>query len=156
MSSVLERASDYEKQRGKPMPSLNHGVIQMRIGGEFLTDPKYTVASEVTLDLGTSPNLVPDLLVFDKLKLDLRHDQVQSTEVPILIVEILSPPQGTFELLQRVDRYFEHGVKSCWIVYPTSGSITVYGQDGFEQTLSEGVVEDPVTELKVDLQRIFD
>ena len=155
MAVAHRRLSDYERERGKPVPSFNHGIIQAQLGAEFLPHPDYNVGSEITLDLGTPPNPTPDILVFKKAKLDLRRDKIRTTEPPVSVVEILSPTQGSFELMQRLDRYFEHGIRSCWVVYPTSASVTIYDADGTEKTWSEGVVEDTTTGLTADLDRVF-
>jgi len=35
-TATLDAISEYERERGKPMPSLNHGTVQMRLGSELL------------------------------------------------------------------------------------------------------------------------
>ena len=58
--------------------------------------------------------------------------------------------------MQRIDRYFSHGVNTCWIVYPTSKSITIYEQGKEAVTISQsGKVTDPCTGLEADLDRLF-
>lgn len=156
MSAVLEQhLSKYEQERGKPMPSQHHGIIQMNLGAPWVSSQKYRVASELTLDLGEKPFLTPDLSVFLRVPISWRHDKIRVSEPPLLVVEILSPTQGSFELMQRIDRYFAHGVKSCWVVYPTSQSVTIHTTDGAEQTITEGLATDPVTGLTADLGAVF-
>jgi hypothetical protein len=49
---VLEVISDYELERGKPIPTLNHGIIQsnLTIGLGVKYKSLYRVAGEVVLD----------------------------------------------------------------------------------------------------------
>ncbi|MFT5468326.1 MAG: Uma2 family endonuclease [Verrucomicrobiales bacterium] len=159
MNAVLERKelSDYEKERGKPMPSRQHGLVQMQLGGQWITNSDFQVQSEVTLELAERPNLTPDLSVFPRKTIDWRHDEIRVSEPPIMVVEILSPTQGSFELMQRIDRYFNHGVKSCWVVYPTSRSLTIYTAEGSEKTVTvdDKTATDPATGLTADLGIVF-
>ena len=138
------------------MPSYHHGVVQTRLGSQFDQEDLFVVASELTLEMGEPPNCTPDLSVFPKEKIDWQHDEIRKAAAPITVVEILSPRQGSFELMHRIDRYFSHGVKTCWIVYPTSKSVTVYEKGKEPVTTSQsGLVEDPSTGLKADLARLF-
>ncbi len=156
MSSTLERQiSDYEKERGKPMPSKHHGAIQTNLSGLWFDHPDYRTLSELTLDLGEKPDLTPDLCVIPRQPLDLMHDEIRMTTAPLQVVEILSPTQGTHEILQRFDRYFAWGVKSCWLVFPPASSVTIYSPNGAEKTISTGIAKDPVTGLEADLAAVF-
>lgn len=156
MSSIVaEEPSTYEIERGKPIPSFNHGAIQMNLGVEFASSREYRVVSEVTLDLGGRPYATPDLSVYKRGVLNLRRDEIRATAIPIQVVEILSPTQGNQEILDRFDRYFAKGVKTCWLVEPHIHTITIFQADGSETILHEGVAEDPATGLKADLARVF-
>ena len=46
MEAVLEKLSEYELERGKPIPSLNHGIIQLNLGSllKFKYKVEFTVA----------------------------------------------------------------------------------------------------------------
>lgn len=127
----------------------------MALGIQLSSNDAYRVVSEVTLDLGERPYATPDLCVYGRRELDLLHDQIQTTEPPLVVVEILSPSQGSFEVLQRFDRYFANGVKTCWFVEPHIHTITIFSADGTETILHEGTAEDPVTGLKAELARVF-
>jgi hypothetical protein len=62
---TTEIASEYELERGKPIPSKNHGKLQMRIGHLMLDRyaQQYDVVSEATLEMPEHPR-VPDLAFF--------------------------------------------------------------------------------------------
>lgn len=52
MEAAVEQLSDYERERGKPMPTLTHGAIQANLISQLSArlKPDYRVVSEVTLD----------------------------------------------------------------------------------------------------------
>jgi Uma2 family endonuclease len=156
MSSVLQgRATPYEIERGKPMPSFNHGSIQANLVLELGKNPRFRVISELTLEFDGPAHAVPDLCIYERRPLDLVHDQIRASEPPLLVVEILSPTQGTYEIMQRLDRYFANGVKSCWIVEPTSHTITLRTADGAEVVAHDGEVTDPVVGISANLSAVF-
>ena len=78
------------------------------------------------------------------------------TEMPLLAVEILSPKQGTYELLEKFKVYFELGVKSCWLVDPAITTITVYSSNEEWRTFSGSEVIDETLGIKLPLNKIFD
>ena len=98
---LSERALTYEEERGKPMPSRNHAVIEMRLGLEFSKHREFDTLLELTLELVPGKWLVPDISICPHRPLDLRHDVVRLTEPPLLTVEIVSPSQGLEEILVK-------------------------------------------------------
>jgi Uma2 family endonuclease len=152
--SSAEAVSAYEVERGKPMPSMNHGVIQTNLLVGFANHPQWRAISEVGLKLGGREG-TPDISVFPRVAIDFTRDVVKTTTPPAMIVEILSPTQGSVELMERVDHYLANGVKSAWVVEPVFGDVLVCTVDGQRQKFSGGVVTDPVTGLSVDLAAIF-
>src|SRR5947209_20628646 len=91
----------YEEERGKPMPSLNHGSIQANLICEFARNREFRVVSELTLNIHGTP-YTPDVSVYPRAPLDLRRDVARPTDPPLLVVEIFSPQQGTQEVLDKV------------------------------------------------------
>ncbi len=153
-TATVEQPLTYEEERGKPMPSQNHGAVQFKLCVEFGRHPGFRFYSELSLDLD-GQTFVPDLSVFPPKSLDFRRDVVRVTETPLTVVEIFSPTQGQQEVLDKVDIYFRHGVKSCWIVSPAFRTITVLTPDGAAQVYQTGTVTDPATGLTADLARVF-
>ncbi|MCB0577823.1 MAG: Uma2 family endonuclease, partial [Phaeodactylibacter sp.] len=74
------KLSEYETERHKPMPSLNHSIIQANLIRELGLSykKKYRIASELSLDLSDWPS-VPDICIYPKMPLDLRQDVTTMT-----------------------------------------------------------------------------
>lgn len=136
------------------MPSRNHSIVEMSLGIELAKHRDYRVMSELSLELNGRP-FTPDLSVYPRQPVDFRHDQVQLTEPPVSVVEILSPNQGTLAVMEEVEAYLQSGVRSCWVVNPPQRAITVYTPDGGLKTFGEGQVTDPATGLTADLAAVF-
>ena len=151
---TIEKPLTYEEERGKPMPSLNHSAIEVNLGAEFARHREFRTCCELTLDIG-GKSFTPDLSVYPRVPLDLRRDVIRRADPPLLVVEIFSPQQGTQEVMDKVDAYFAHGIKSCWIVSPPMHSIQILTADGRELVLNSGVATDPVTGLTADLAAVF-
>lgn len=136
------------------MPSFNHGAIQANLIGEFIQQRNFRVCSELSLELG-GQSLTPDLSIYPREPLNLRHDEIKRTDPPLVVVEILSPTQGHQSVMEKVDAYFRNGVKSCWIVSPPFRTITILKPDGTEDVIHSGVAKDPATGLTADVQAVF-
>ena len=150
-----ERPLTYEEERGKPMPSKNHAIIEMNLGMEFAQRRELRVMPEVTLELAPGEWKVPDLSVYPRQPLDLRHDEARPTTPPLLVVEIVSASQGLEEILEKADFYLAHGVKSVWVVTPPLREVTIFLPDGSQQSHHGGVVRDPATGITADLETVF-
>ena len=110
--------------------------------------------SELALNIHGKP-YTPDLSIYPRTPLDLRRDVARRTDPPLLVVEIFSPQQGTQEVMDKLDVYFDFGVKSCWVVSPPMHSIQILTADGRETVLNSGTATDPVTGLTADLAAVF-
>ncbi len=153
--NTSELWTPYEIERGKPMPSKNHAIVQSNLAGALLAyRSKYTVLSELSLKL-PGREATPDICIYAKLPFDLSSDEIKMTEPPLLIVEIVSPSQSDYDTVQRFKDYFKDGVKSCWLVQIAIGIITVYGPDMKPYVFSSGEVKDPALDISVRLDEIF-
>ena len=152
---LAERPLTYEEERGKPMPSRNHAVVQMRLGIELAKHKEFFPLPELTLELVPDKWLVPDISVYKHTPVDFRHDVVRASEPPLLTVEILSPSQGLEEVLDKVEFYLANGVQSVWLVIPALHSATIFLPDGSRQVHQNGLVRDPAIGLTVDLDAVF-
>jgi Uma2 family endonuclease len=148
---------DYVTERGKPVPSLNHGTIQANLIGELLHFKKtYRVISELSLDLSDWSS-VPDISIYPRSPLDLQNDVVGMTEPPLCIIEIISPSQTLNELTVKARQYFAHGVKSCWLVLLPFGNIYVYSApDKYEIFRDQDMLHDTILDLKIPLKEVFE
>ena len=93
MSAVAElpstEKSAYELERGKPMPSYNHGILQARLVVLLArAGSRYEVASEVALSI-SGKSYTPDICLFPARPTDWDHDQIKVLTAPILAVERL-------------------------------------------------------------------
>ena len=82
-TEALEKQLTYEEERGKPMPSFNHGAIQANLIVEFARQPDFRVCSELTLEF-EGQHYTPDLSLYPRTPLDLRHDVIRRTDPPFI------------------------------------------------------------------------
>lgn len=152
------KISDYEKERGKPMPTLLHGAIQFNIGFTLKTayPNQYRFASEVTLN--TQPlGSTPDLIVYPQQALDFKNDPSRREDAPLLTIEIQSASQSTKEMVEKLEPYFDFGVKSCWIVIPTLQAILVYDSPThYEFYHEDEILKDKTLDIEIDLKKVFE
>lgn len=148
----------YEIERNKPMPSLNHSIIQANLISLLwaLYKTKYRLASELSLDLSDWPS-VPDICIYPKIPLDLQNDVVAMTQAPLGTIEIISPSQSLTELVNKAHDYFRHGVKSCWIVLPPLGNIYVFSApDEYAIFRATETLHDRVLDISMPLNEVFE
>ncbi|OJW72544.1 MULTISPECIES: Uma2 family endonuclease [unclassified Spirosoma] len=157
MEAITEQLSDYETERGKPMPNLTHGAIQANLVFELKTAYRneYRIASEVTL--ATLPDgTTPDVVIYPAIMLDYQHEPAKRTDAPLVCIEIQSPSQSLEQMVDKTTIYFDFGVKSCWIVAPAVQGIFVYDRPGHYQFFYEAdVLHDPNTGFELNLPAIF-
>ena len=151
--------SDYELERGKPMPSWNHALLQSNL--IFLLRLRYnqthTFLSELSLRWEQADQkTVPDVTIYARPPHYLAADQITVSEVPDTTIEILSPTQGLAELTDKVEYYLTAGVKSCWIVLPGFRSVVVSTELGVYQTFDQReTLHDPATGIELELAPLF-
>ena len=150
--------TDYEIERGKPMPSKNHGKIQARLSQTLINKykSKYDVESEVSLEL-TSGKATPDVIISASTGADdWLNDEIRVTTPPITAIEILSPKQGIDDIKDKiVNIYFKAGVKSAWIIIPTFQTVYVISPDMKVKTFTEGTIKDISTGVEIEMEDIF-
>ena len=148
----------YTAERGKPMPSFNHGSIQANLIGIFQSQFKkqYRTISELSLDLADWPS-VPDIVLYPRKPLDLQNDLTVVTEPPLCAIEIISPTQSLSELTHKAHLYFLHGVKSCWLVLPPLGNIFVFSSPGeYEMYRIGNTLRDSIIDIQIPLSEVFE
>lgn len=158
MEATIEQRSDYERDRGKPLPTLNHAYVQTNLLAELKVRYRktYTILSELNLSMPQRPDTVPDIAIYPKLQIDFLHDVTSMTQMPLTAVEIISPSQAHEEILAKFERYFNAGVQSCWLVMPSLQAIAVYSAIGKYQFFPETtVLTDAATGIELNLSEIF-
>ncbi len=151
--AVETRPLTYEEERGKPVPSRNHGRVQTNLILEFGPQQEFSIYSELTLNVAGT-NYTPDISVYPHESADFRHDEAIRADLPLLAVEILSPTQSHQEVVEKAEIYLRNGVKSCWIVTPPLRTVTVLLPDGREEVFHAGVAKDPASGLSADLAKV--
>ncbi len=150
--------SPYEIERDKPMPSFNHGKLQMRIGRLLLNqyEDRFDIVSEPTLQMLERPR-VPDLAFFNVKASDWFDDETKITEVPHGVIEILPPSQSEQELINKFPPYFDLGVKTVWLVVPIFQTIYVFDAPRNYQTftITNPILKDTVLDVELDLNKVF-
>lgn len=149
--------SEYELERGKPMPSKNHAIVQGNI--YFLLrqkyDPHYRFMPEISI-LMDEKERIPDLAIYEHLEFTPGNDEVRLATPPLGAIEILSPTQNLADLIAKSYRYFEAGVKSYWLVLPDLTTIYVFsGPNEYEAFVKKGILKDTQLNIELDLEAIF-
>lgn len=157
METLEAIKSDYELERGKPMPTWNHAILQQRIllGIATRYADQFCVLPELNLSVA-GEKLVPDLAVFAGPDTFLAHDVQLTTEMPLITVEILSPSQPVVELTNKAEQYLRAGVKSCWVVVPEFRQVVISTQVGDYVSFGrQEILRDPATAIELDLKILF-
>ncbi len=158
MDISVETLSNYELERGKPMPSTVHSLIQnnlvYQLNHHYRT--QYQILPELSLDTPDHKPLVPDIAIYPKFDIDRQHDVLRREDAPLATLEILSPKQSLSDLLEKTQRYFQLGVTSCWIIIPGMDAIAVSHQPG-QYTFFSGTdtLQDDKLNIQLPLSEIF-
>ena len=157
-TAIIEpEVSDYELERGKPMPDLNHSIIQsnMLFSLRVKTQKRFSILPEINVRL-LKRDRVPDLAIYATLNFEPRHNQLVMTQPPLCAIEILSEMQKLSDLMTKNDEYFEAGVLSYWLVLPHLQSIYVFHTaDEYDVFTRKDILKDKVLDIELDLGEIF-
>ena len=159
METLDSIKSDYELERGKPMPSRIHGRLQAKLIGLLYVScgKTHTIYSELSITLAPLfAKQVPDVAIYEGLTPYPVTDDISVSEAPLIAVEILSPTQGMDELTDKIKGYLKDGVKSCWLILPGLRSIAISATPGVYQTFDYlETLRDPITGIELDLSALF-
>lgn len=158
----LERIA--ESEEFVDMGSFNHSSIQANLAFLFKRLGIYRVSTELSLDVSgadlkgllSQEEIKPDVCLYSKRSLSRPFDILRMSEMPLLVVEILSPRQGTEEILRKFAVYFQLGVKSCWLVDPATEIVVVYRALDQHKTFSEGELVDATMDIQLPIDEIFE
>jgi Uma2 family endonuclease len=164
MSAVI----DFEDDEGLDMGSVNHSLAQVMVASLLVNDERFTVLTELSLDISqhdlskynikAKDGIKPDICVYSNELGFQESDIVKMAEMPLLAIEILSPSQGTKELKDKIHAYFDLGVKSCWLVIPDVQLITVYAKPGQFKNFDvqhDTEVVDEVMDIHLPIAKVF-
>ena len=149
--------SDYELERGKPMPDLNHSLMQRRLllRLDRRYENRFTILPEVHVKL-LKRDRVPDLSVYPPLSFNPRQNKLVMPNPPLCAIEILSEMQKLPDLMLKNDEYFDAGVLSYWLVLPHLQSVYVFNSaDEYDVFTRKDILIDKVLDVELDLSEIF-
>ena len=154
---VASLETQYEKERGKPMPSKNHSIIQGNVYFQLRNQygNQFDIYPELSLEL-TSGGAVPDICIYDKTPRDWQVDVVKTKNPPLLAIEILSPRQIFDDITDKIsDIYFPAGMKSVWVILPKVESVMLFRPNEKTKTYNGGILQDTESGFELDIDKIF-
>lgn len=153
------QSSDYEIERGKPMPGTVHAYVQanLLVALTNLFNSRYTILPELSLQRsGLTPPTVPDLAIYPKFKIDIHQDTIRRTDMPLGVVEILSPSQNLDDMLGKATAFLLEGVQSVWIVVPPLEGVFVYrAPNRYDFYHGNDTLRDERLDIELPLSAIF-
>ena len=147
----------YELERNKPMPSLNHARIQASLVWLLTTNyrKEYDILSELTIDFPVKP-AVPDVCIYPITPADWQNDVIKRVDIPLLAIEILSPRQIFDDIIDKIQKiYFPAGMASAWVVLPSVQSVMIFTPNAKPQMFTSGIMRDAASGFEIDLDKIF-
>ena len=157
METAAPKWSDYERERGKPSPSINHGIVQANAGFELKAryGAQFRFLSEIDIQVADRV-MVPGIAIFPLMAMDMAHDVIVMTQLPVTTIEILSGNQALNDLIDRGQAYLEAGVKSCWIVLPKATGLFLYTAAGHQYFQAPQTLTDPAAGIELPLGPLFE
>jgi Uma2 family endonuclease len=147
--------------------SFNHAVVQANLTHLLMNLGKYRVCTELSLDVGhvdlsqfdidNKSEVKPDVCIYLKRGLSKPNDIIKMSEMPLLAIEVLSPKQGTYTIIEKFKLYFDLGIKSCWLVNFAIDVIAVYSSATRYQTFTrrDSEVVDETLDIRLLIADIF-
>lgn len=152
-----ETINHYEAERGKPMPSTVHAYVSknLLVQLEINYRSQYTILPELSLETTDAP-IVPDIAIYPKFKIDVHHDTIRRKDLPIGVIEILSPTQSLDTLIEKASTFLLSGVQSVWIVIPNLEAICVYHTPtNYAFFRQNDILKDQRLNIELPLETIF-
>jgi hypothetical protein len=170
-SEEMPEMRDFEEERQK-MGSFNHSLAQSQLTALLSSDKRFRTMVELSLDasqidfsqfcLQTKDELIANLSIYHKENSSRPtkkgRDILKMSQMPSLVIEVLSPKQTISEIIAKFDVFFALGVKSCWLVVPATESITVYSAPNDFKTFGteEAEIIDGRMDIRLPIDKIFE
>lgn len=137
-------------------PSYHHAYLSSNLIVALSRLKNYSIFSELTLQID-GKDYTPDICLYPKKHINLAsRDILKMTEMPLLAIEVLSPTQGTLEIVDKFAAYFSAGIKSCWLVIPPAQTIVVYSSMEQMKTFNHGELVDDAVSIQLPIAAIFE
>jgi Uma2 family endonuclease len=164
----MSESIELEDEESQDMGSRNHSLAQARLTGLLFNDKRFSVFVELSLELSqldmsqfdikAKDELKPDVCIYPKGEGMGVEDTLKMQEMPLLAIEVISPKQGVGEIISKFKVYFALGVKSCWLVVPALGNVTVFSDIHNRKTFGivrDTEVIDDILEIRLPIDGIF-
>lgn len=156
MQAILDTDEEI-KRRKKGIGSKHHSIIQenLIIQIAFKYFGIYRAIPELSLEFNGKEK-VPDLSIYKRDEISFGEDEIRMKNLPLGVVEILSPKQALSDLVDKSNIYFDAGIASYWLVVPPLQSIYVYSaKKTFKVYTKENSLIDKQLDIEIDLSKIF-
>lgn len=135
-------------------PSYQHSYVCSNISGILRDLKQFSIFSELTLAI--DKDYIPDICVYPRRQIDFQaEDIIRMTEMPLTVIEVVSPTQAIQDVLGKFPAYFQAGIKSCWLVIPPAQTVTVYTSPNDKKLFKTGNVVDPALNIEIPLEEMF-
>ncbi len=118
----------------RAMPTYLHGRIQTILSSMFdaVRSPhRLYGCSAVRMKLAPELYRIPDVAAFET-----PSDQAIPERAPLVVVEILSPDDRHYDLMEKLEEYRVWGVPNVWVVDPLSKRFSIYTAFGLQNVSS--------------------
>lgn len=157
MTQIILETDEQIKRRKKGMGSKKHSWLQYLLILELSIryKRKFKLIPELSLDLN-GVEKIPDISVYEEFDVSADEDEIRVKDLPLGVIEILSPSQAVQDLVLKANEYFDAGIGSYWLVLPSLRSIYVYSQKGeCEVYTQKDILKDKKLGIELDLSTIF-
>ncbi len=145
-----------EEFHSEDIASVNHAKLIGRLCVALdRYEAEYDVLPELELELPTG-KCKPDVAIYARIGNDWFNDIIYYTQPPLIAVEVLSPKQGLSDLTDKAFKiYFPAGVKAVWLIVPMLHLAQILLPNGTQLTFTNGLLNDPILGLEVDIDRLL-
>ncbi|GAB4367894.1 MAG: Uma2 family endonuclease [Calditrichia bacterium] len=155
--SLPDDGNRYEIFEGElimtPAPKISHQEVSKSVGYELVQWERKTKLGKVfyaPVDVLLSEKSIvqPDLIVILKENYGIiTKENIQGA--PDLVIEIVLPSSGYYDMFDKKELYEKYGVKEYWIVDPERGWVEVYVLKNGKFQLSQRVEKQGKIESKI-------
>jgi Uma2 family endonuclease len=135
-------------------PSYNHSYLAYRVAKLLDKGERFNIHIEMTLDI-EGCDYIPDIVFYERNKIDFLHDKIKSEEKPLLIIEILSPKQSVNEITDKFEIYLNFGIKSCWLIIPPTKTVIICNDINYPLSYSMGIAKDEILGVEIVIEELF-
>ncbi|MCZ2147496.1 MAG: Uma2 family endonuclease [Bryobacterales bacterium] len=109
------------------------GLTVRRQGGAVLPDTEFAFGES---------RLRPDLAVLPaEAWKRMDHLKVPVSEMPVIVVEIVSPSESAFGVDKKIGIYLQSGISEVWVIYPETKHLYVHTASGVRRLTSSAIME---------------